>query len=383
MRHYAVHENGTPRRTRPSSGSIDAASVRVSKACRPCRQAKIKCQARKPCDRCRARGLTCVTPFSPYGDIDETTLGNGGIGRTEPRRFSATETMSSTTESEAVREDEVVDTPPRQAVGPSLDHVDVQVLRPPTWNAPLDPIRPGQHASGPPANNLLADAAIDFSLIGDWCFTDSSDVPWVDKAMSIGFAAFNNTIWAAKRSREPGPVDTETRLDMLDDAARNLLGMKQFQVVKPLDAPARDSILMALAQWSSRPLKFKLDRFPSSQTSNMLMQNYFAAQVGNDDCWMNLPTFQPQDAPPELLSLLIAAGAISTSIPSLTRFGYMVYDVVQEHIFRNVGQNLLPKYPLPLLTTGTVGERADAHDRTAALTVYCPCTRYWVLERLH
>lgn len=51
---------------RPSSGSAQALSRRVYKACKPCAEAKVKCHDQKPCRRYLRRGIPCIfEPFAP------------------------------------------------------------------------------------------------------------------------------------------------------------------------------------------------------------------------------------------------------------------------------------------------------------------------------
>lgn len=81
--------------------------------------------------------------------------------------------------------------------------------------------------------------------------------------------------------------------------------------------------------------------FPSPQMIEHLLLRFLDSHSLLEDTWIHIPTFQVDDAPPELLLSCIASYAMDSSNNNFRRFGKALHSVLHPYLFQVVSVTLL------------------------------------------
>jgi hypothetical protein len=104
-----------------------------------------------------------------------------------------------------------------------------------------------------------------------------------------------------------------------------------FDILVPrLEQSCRDRILAMLLK-TCEPVNVPkvVTSFPSAELLDSLMHLFFKTELSQTDSWIHLPTFRPQFQRPELNGIIIAAGALQSSVPTIRKLGFAIQEAVR------------------------------------------------------
>jgi hypothetical protein len=152
--------------------------------------------------------------------------------------------------------------------------------------------------------------------------------PDMSACMSAGAEAFAKSLWKwplayqdahAEHVNPPSPdiqsLEPRYGPDILDQT---------------LDQTTRDRILAILLN-GCKPsnLLRVVTCFPSTGLLDALMHSFFRSEVHRTNSWIHLPTISLHNSRPELISIIIAAGAILETSPAIRKFGYAIQEAIR------------------------------------------------------
>jgi hypothetical protein len=143
--------------------------------------------------------------------------------------------------------------------------------------------------------------------------------PDVRSSINLGAEAFQKSLWNwLPGQREHGWME----LPNLSLPHKDMEGLEKRVTPDIIDhqveQSSRDAILAMVLNTNSQEsgIPAFITSFPSAQLLNSLMHLFFRSEVLKTDSWIHLPTFRPRTQRPEFNGIVIAAGAILSSVPT-------------------------------------------------------------------
>lgn len=360
-RHITIHE--------PRSGLSEKSRKRkdrAAKACHWCIVAKTKCSDERPCERCQQRALPCdihgepTTPPS-LSSFTVTSVGNELLSNNDPSlptinhvldqgesigpsiqptgyeddlHMNGGGSLSTQTgdrdgeSSSSALQPQLPDTTQtRQDWNMSGDLNEVPYLleydfsfdydvsnlfaMDLDWNALVEP------SFAPPSEFT--------SVSGDNQNQDVSHAPPTSRAV-LGHEAFKRSPWVWQAdSHDSADVEEAPHLSKAQEKLllpRFLLdrnSVTSMAIPPTMGDSARDAILL-LVQRNSGPTT-TVQSFPSVQTLNFLLMNFLFREKDEGCPFIHMPSLVPDKCRPELLTAMIAAGAVTVGIDQIWRLG--------------------------------------------------------------
>ncbi|KAL4950100.1 hypothetical protein BDW69DRAFT_202385 [Aspergillus filifer] len=376
-RHAAGHSHAQDgKRKRATSYSKNG---RVSQACKACATSKLKCDDEKPCRRCRDRKLFCE-----YHDpgMNSTTDEQGESSTpeeqleecspTESQTFSPLQDMNmhpfimpnaQITSMLPPAGNEVMPNPyDTQHVTPLVDHesgvfsVDGTFFPEFIPDSLVSLSRPGElDPSAFPPNDYYAHRLYDHNLNFDFDLTevdfglidfynsrgsanpppheDPNDRLDADSGIALGAEAYQRSSLSAwKPVHEDHAFADQADLSVprsIDSPETSVRSERQI-LSERLSPGSRDLIFGMVLQTSQRAnLTRIMKSFPSTELLDSLIQDFFADQSQQVDSWIHRPTFNPNEESPDMVSIVAAAAAVKSSIPTIRKLGYALMEVVR------------------------------------------------------
>lgn len=352
-RHLTIHE------PRPAlSEKSRKRKDRAAKACHWCIVAKTKCSDERPCKRCEQRALSCDVHGEPTPP-DHSTFTVTRVGD-EPSNSASSPTIMQAPEQS-------------ENIGPSTRHSGhearlrmndgslfaqggnrggqssssgLQLLPETTqtrqeWNisglSEVPYLLETDFTFDYDDSNLFAmdldwNALVEpnfapselSSILGDQS-QDVSRGPLTSRAV-LGHEAFKRSPWLWQAdshdsaSAEEAPQLSKAQEQLL--LPRFLLdrsSVASMPIPPTMGDSARDAILL-LVQRNSGPTT-TVQSFPSVQTLNFLLMNFLFREKDEGCPFIHIPSLVPDKCRPELLTAMIAAGAITVGIDQIWRLG--------------------------------------------------------------
>ncbi len=105
----------------------------------------------------------------------------------------------------------------------------------------------------------------------------------------------------------------------------------------PLENAMRDKILgLVLSTCDSSLYMAVASSFPSTDLLGKLLHLYMAMHVEQSDSWLHLPTIELNDESLLLVIMMISAGAVVCSVPSIRKLGYALQEAVRNGLATKV-----------------------------------------------
>ncbi len=105
-----------------------------------------------------------------------------------------------------------------------------------------------------------------------------------------------------------------------------------------LESAMRDKILgFVLSTCDSSLYMAIASSFPSADLLNKLMHLYMAMHMEQSDSWLHLPTIELNDDSVLLVAMMVSAGAVICSVPSIRNLGYALQEAVRNGLASKVG----------------------------------------------
>ncbi|KAK4230534.1 putative transcription factor [Podospora fimiseda] len=317
-RHRANHQDDESGVKRRRIFSYPGAT-RVAHACQACAKARVKCEEKKPCTRCKTRGISCEVPFAedtshhslhlpsetsvtpdndlvkeeshlplPFSDFMRDVLSDGHSGRAAEVPGLAVLDFC----------DDV-----------NLDFKDFDFGLLNNWNfevtqnSRLEPV-PDTHN-----NNNSGIDTIPSALVKVW--TDSP-WRWVPQRTDNAYHEQSNLPLPSKDAQAPGVTTDRVIKDTLHTSCRD----KILAIV--LSTCRENSMVNRVAS-----------SFPSAEMMDSWIHVFLAAHLCQVSSWIHYGTFSLNKQSPEWLAIATAAGVAFAPVATLRRFGFALQEAVR------------------------------------------------------
>lgn len=157
------------------------------------------------------------------------------------------------------------------------------------------------------------------------------DTPDFNSGTTAGAEAFQKSVWRWK----PGPHNHAYAEQI--HLSVPYKDMQHLEVRLPPDVlghrieqTARDKILaMVLGTCERVNVSKVVTSFPSADFLDSLMHTFFRSELSREDSWIHIPTFKPQTNRAEWNAIVVAAGAVLSSIPTVRKLGFAIEEAVR------------------------------------------------------
>lgn len=143
----------------------------------------------------------------------------------------------------------------------------------------------------------------------------------------LSIEAFQRSVWRWTPGQSDRAHCEQNNLSVPSD-----VGVKVFQgpCEERIAQQARDKIMgMLFATCEQSVIAGIISHFPSAELLDSLMQQYLHVHMNFPDSWIHIPTFSPSTTKPELLTMLIACGAVNQSVPAIRKLGFALDEAVR------------------------------------------------------
>ena len=161
----------------------------------------------------------------------------------------------------------------------------------------------------------------------------------VQSSIDMGSAAFRRSVWRWTPTDERGNNEQMNLAGIPADGAehqRHLL----VDIRPPehhLDQKGRDKIHgMILGMSYASNFARIVSSFPQADVLDTYLNRFFQSPGSQQDSWLHMPTLRPNSLRPELISIMVAAGAVLSPSAKVQRFGYAVEEAVRLTIPKTV-----------------------------------------------
>jgi hypothetical protein len=160
-----------------------------------------------------------------------------------------------------------------------------------------------------------------------------TQTPSFGDRIASGNAAFMRSVWMWTPTNQDFGGKDNLNLsipasDVDSPETRAVAGHSMFH--QCLENATRDKILgFVLSTCDSSLFTTIASSFPNADLLNKLMHLYMAVQVTQKDSWLHLPTIELEDDSLLLTIMIVSAGAVICSVPSIRRLGYALQEAVR------------------------------------------------------
>jgi hypothetical protein len=157
--------------------------------------------------------------------------------------------------------------------------------------------------------------------------------PDVRDSINLGTQAFRKSLWQFIPSKEDHGYAEQLYLSLpykdIDSPEIRLAANVSLSNQR-LDQTTRDRILaMVLSTCEPPVVPYVVSSFPSAELLDNLMHQFFSFELSPTDSWIHLPTFRPNGQRPELTGIIVAAGAVLSTVPVVRRLGFALQESVR------------------------------------------------------
>ncbi|CAK4034861.1 Early growth response 1 [Lecanosticta acicola] len=343
--------------------------MRASQACAACATIKVKCDQEKPCKRCKTKGLECRVD----SNSGSAALRNGGSGSPDAQ-WSPQQTPGSRAPVEHVplHTNHANTYVPQMQVptnthgppntgpmieDPSLTDFLSNVFHPTQAAQAQHHPRTDVTWNGNFSNRDLMDFSQDLSmdfhdldtvLSGNWDpwldpslagnmpmdkprnpTTSEHSIQSIDESINLGSAAYKRSAFRWIPNHEKGKDNDQTLASILIDGqgAENLYRPGQEILAQPLSLQDRDKMVaLLLASCDKVNYQRIVALFPGVKVLDIFLNDHLLNMEHSIDSWFHVPTFRPAEVIPELLTLMVAHGAVLSKSSHAQRLGYALHD---------------------------------------------------------
>jgi hypothetical protein len=163
--------------------------------------------------------------------------------------------------------------------------------------------------------------------------------PVLSGAAASGNAAFMRSVWIYTPTHmNRGGEDTiNLSLPQSVDSPETRTADSNSIYNHCVDNQLRDQILAYVLNSSDASFSAVIaSSFPSTELLNKLLHFYMTVHLAQTDAWLHLPTLILDDQSIDLTTMMISAGAVICSVPSLRRLGYALQETVRTGTSRKV-----------------------------------------------
>lgn len=350
MRHSAIHVRDYAPNTLPNRAQY-LYSRRVSRACKACADAKVKCHDEKPCRRCLKRGTPC-TPTS--GGFTPAMLFNQ-----RPEVHSENEQADFSLEPNSMRDrlchgsgfpavmnysfSTQAETRPTTITEEAMSDYARITDWPADESTQLTRTVEGLSSSLDPDKELPLETSFDDFLLSNFESASGWEELIPEGRIRRASEAYQSSLWyshpnqTSKRTesigRDLSSQPTDAILEGLFDELCSLSPRRFSQSI-------RDNLFAALVIQAHKQTPDCLQNicavFPSPALLDALVHSFFAKQDQKVDSWIHAPSFEPSTLNIELTTMILATSVLTTSSPSLRELGTCLRRLIRPLIFEKV-----------------------------------------------
>ncbi len=154
--------------------------------------------------------------------------------------------------------------------------------------------------------------------------------PDVQPSINLGAEAFRKSLWNWLPGQREHAFMEVSNLSFSHKDMEGFENRASAQIIDhQLEQSSRDDILAMVLSMNGQQngASRVITSFPSTQLLNSLMQFFLRSEATKTDSFIHLPTFRPRTQRPEFNGIIIAAGAILSSVPTgMTSFSCFSFD---------------------------------------------------------
>jgi hypothetical protein len=150
---------------------------------------------------------------------------------------------------------------------------------------------------------------------------NGQQTPDVQPSINLGAEAFRKSLWNWLPVQREHAFMEISNLSLSHKDMEGLENRTSPDIIDhQLEQSSRDDILAMVLSTNSQQggVSRVITSFPSTQLLNGLMHFFLRSEAAKTDSWIHLPTFRPRTQRPEFNGIVIAAGAILSSVPTGT-----------------------------------------------------------------
>lgn len=162
--------------------------------------------------------------------------------------------------------------------------------------------------------------------------TSGTRTPDMRNSINLGAQAFKDSLWQWTPGQHDHAYAEQLNLSLPPDVdistARLAFGA---EMVEPrVSQTSRDRILaMVLSTCQQHSFARVVSSFPSADLLSKLLHNFIDFHSRLADCWIHLPSVQPDQSRPELLASMIASGAVLSGVHAIRKLGFAIQEAVR------------------------------------------------------
>ena len=162
--------------------------------------------------------------------------------------------------------------------------------------------------------------------------------PDVRSGITAGAEAFERSLWRWAPQKQEHAYAEQGNLSLPYKDIQNLDTWPSPEILDHrLEHNSRDRILaMLLSTCEPANAERVVTSFPSAELLDSFMHLFFRAELSRTDSWIHLPTFKPQAQRPELNGIVVAAGAILSTVSTVRKLGFAIQEAVRLSVSRIV-----------------------------------------------
>ncbi|ETN42943.1 uncharacterized protein HMPREF1541_02101 [Cyphellophora europaea CBS 101466] len=380
-----------PRNRRAVSPALAGSLGRVTQACRACATNHLRCTEEKPCHRCIDKGLDCLwdrssdsgtTPPAATADlVDGPGFAPSGTGATSEQRPPTVSTdIDQLPEGSTPQPLQAQPFLGTLSAPPGVNHDPSAGEPKSTLQVPLHGDLTAHQFTGLPNSDLLLgqwmpmgsldfDANFGFELNDiDLRFLEAynTNLPFeFDRRLQntqstkeppyassdpcrpaiLGTEAYRNYYWKFRPNVQDHGAAEEHNLSLPATAhdhgsPESRISLERRITCAVLSLSSRDKILTSIMQTCrTEDLSRVVQAFPGAELLDTLLQYYLTSPVARSDNFLHGATFDPNKKRPDLLAAMVAAGAVLTSDPTLSKHGLAIQECLRVAIPRHWERN--------------------------------------------
>jgi hypothetical protein len=157
------------------------------------------------------------------------------------------------------------------------------------------------------------------------------DTPDFSSGTTAGAEAFQKSVWRWKPGCQDHAYSEQVYLSVPYKDMQHLDARLPIDLLSHrIEQTSRDKILaMVLGTCERANVSEVVTSFPSADFLDSLMHSFFRSELSREDSWIHVPTFRPQNNRAEWNSIVVAAGAVLSSIPTVRKLGYAIQEAVR------------------------------------------------------
>ena len=163
-----------------------------------------------------------------------------------------------------------------------------------------------------------------------------SKTPLFGQSFDKRNAAFSRSIWRWTPTKKDhgGPQHLNLSLPLADMNSPETRSAASITVPGQRIEPAlRDQILALILSTCDKSMYSDVvSSFPSIDLLNGLLHHFLNTQFCQIDSWLHVPTFSVEEQQLELLTAIIAAGGVTSSMPALRKLGFALHESARDAV---------------------------------------------------